>query len=498
MSASPSSGVVFPRGEDGRRSTTATGRAVWADAVRGVDPVLAASIGSDRDWRRGYVDSVVAVTATATASPAASVAVAQAGLASLRSRMRYETGSDAVPVPEAVARGDGAALPTSRTAGQGERVRELVVPYRGEQLRRDGLLRQLDHWVAAGTVEPSCAQALRRVVAEPAWLDLRDRGFAVLGAAAELGPVAPLLQWGAHVAAVDLPLRALQERLRDAARAGSGTLELPLRPAGATPGDAAADTGADLLAETPQVARWLAEAADGLPLTVGSYAYADGARHVQVAVASDAVVEHLMRIRPGTSYAELATPTDAYAVPAEVVAGARSRWSARGWRAVLQRPVAALSRGALYTPSYGVTVRREDGVEVGIADVLVPQQGPNYTLAKRLQRWRAVVAHDEGAVVSANVAPATRTRSVLRNRLLAAAYAGASAFGVEVFAPATSRVLMAALLVHDVRTGGGAQSHPDDLLASQAAHGGLWRTAYAPRSVLGLAAVRGLPAALKG
>jgi hypothetical protein len=56
---------------------------------------------------------------------------------------------------------------------------------------------------------------------------------------------------------------------------------------------------------------------------------------------------------------------------------------------------------------------------------------------------------------------------------------------------------MAALLVHDLRTGGGDEAHPDALLAAQAAHGGLWRTAYAPRSVLGLAAVKGLPSALR-
>ena len=54
-----------------------------------------------------------------------------------------------------------------------------------------------------------------------------------------------------------------------------------------------------------------------------------------------------------------------------------------------------------------------------------------------------------------NVAPPTRTRSVVKNRALAAAYAGAHRFGVEVFEPATSNVLMAALLVHDLHTGGG-------------------------------------------
>lgn len=491
-----SSGVVFPTGEDGRRSTTATGKAVWADAVRDVDAALAARIDAARDWRTDYVRSVVDVTASGTRSPETAVAVARAGLASLARRMRFEQGEQVSSVPEAVG-GGGAPLGTHTTRGQGERVRELVVPYRGQSLRGDALLRQVDSWVQRGVLEPSAAEALRRVVAEPDWLDLRDRAFAVLGAAAELGPVDPLLRWGAHVAGVDLPVRRVQERLLEAARAGAGTLDLPLRAGAAADGDVAGGSGADLLTETPSVARWLSGAAPDLPLTAGSYAYADGAVHVQVAVASDAVVEHLLRSRPGTSYAELATPTDAYAVPGEVVADARARWAARGWRGVAQRPARVLSRGALYAPSYATVVRREDGTEVGIADVLVPQQGPNYSLAKRLQRWRAVAAHADGAVVSANVAPATSTRSVTKNRVLAAAYSGASAFGVEVFAPATSRVLMAALLVHDLRTGGADAGHPDDLFAAQAAHGGLWRVGYAPRSVLGLAAVRGLPAALR-
>ena len=237
--------------------------------------------------------------------------------------------------------------------------------------------------------------------------------------------------------------------------------------------------------------------AEGLPLTVGSYAYADGARHVQVVHASDALVQLLLEERPDTSYAELATPTDAFAVPSDLVQDSRRRWQGRGWRRAVQAPIRTVARGSVFAPAYGTVVQRTDGPEVGIADSLVPQQGPNYTLAKRVQRWRAVAAQADGHLVSANVAPATQTRSVLKNRALAAAYSGAGRFGVEVFDPRTSRVLMAALLVHDLRAGTPAPTHPDDLFASQAMHGGLWRAAYVPRSVLGLAAVTGLPAALR-
>ena len=100
--------------------------------------------------------------------------------------------------------------------------------------------------------------------------------------------------------------------------------------------------------------------------------------------------------------------------------------------------------------------------------------------------------------VSLNVAPPTRTRSVLRNRVLAAAYAGAHRFGVEVFDPSTSNTLMAALLVHDLRyeaaaaRPGTSLSHPLELFWQGANHGGLWRGPFEPRSVLGLAVVLGM------
>jgi hypothetical protein len=88
---------------------------------------------------------------------------------------------------------------------------------------------------------------------------------------------------------------------------------------------------------------------------------------------------------------------------------------------------------------------------------------------------------------------------VLKNRVLAAAYAGAPRFGVEVFEPATTKTLMAALLVHDLHTGGGpAQAHPWEDEAHAAAHGGLWRIAYTPRSALGLAVMLGYRATRNG
>ena len=148
-------------------------------------------------------------------------------------------------------------------------------------------------------------------------------------------------------------------------------------------------------------------------------------------------------------------------------------------------------RGPLRTLSGGRLLRRNyvPGEDPGINDSVVLQQGPNYLLAKRIQRWRATTARAQGMSASFKVAPPTRTRSVLKNRALAAAYAGAHRFGVEVFEPGTS-TLMAALLVHDLVAGTPRQEHPWQDEAYGAAHGGLWRAAYDPRSALGLRPAR--------
>ena len=53
MSEAPALGVVFPVEGDGR-STSATGRAVIADALEVVDPVGARAVRDEANWRTGY------------------------------------------------------------------------------------------------------------------------------------------------------------------------------------------------------------------------------------------------------------------------------------------------------------------------------------------------------------------------------------------------------------------------------------------------------------
>jgi hypothetical protein len=487
MSADQQHGVVFPRAADGRRSTAAVGRAVVADALREVDRAGALDAEQETNWRTGYLVHFRRLLEAGLESREAAVSVAAHGLDSLRHRMRVVGDGRDVPLEDWAASPSERSLDTVEIKGTGERETELSLPYHGQRLRGDALHRRLDTWIDRGVIEPTAADAVRLVMDNPDWLALDGHTVAVLGAGAEMGPLQALLRWGARVAAVDLPRPAVWERLLETADQGAGTVVVPVEPGRTERTSRVA--GADLIAEVPAVADWLG--AQPGRLVLGNYVYADGATNVRVSVAVDALTTRLTAAREDTALGFLATPTDVFAVPSDAVWQSTRAYEGRTATAkILGRPLRAASAGRLLRRAY------VPGSDPGINDSLVPQQGPNYALAKRLQRWRATVARDGGTTVSLNVAPPTRTRSVVKNRALAAAYAGAHRFGVEVFEPATSNVLMAALLVHDLHSDGGPRhEHPWQDEAHAAVHGGLWRTAYAPRSALGLAALLGYGAA---
>jgi hypothetical protein len=477
-------GVVFQRSADGRRSTSAVGRAVVADALRPVDPAGARAAERATNWRSDYLIHFRRLVEAGLGSGGDAVAIARTGAEALLARMAVRGRSADLPLSGWPVGDD--VLQTAELRGTAEREGELTLPYRGRMLRGDDVRRQLDSWIGAGVVEPTVAEAVGAVLDHPDWLRLEGRTVALLGAGAEMGPLTALLGWGARVAAIDLPRPAVWTRVLELAQRRAGRLLLP----SPTAAPDASTAGADLLADAPRIAAWLGEIAGTDQLVVGNYVYADGAANVRVSVAVDTLSTRLLAERPGTALAFLATPTDVFAVPADAVRSSVQAYEARSRSAkVLGRPLRTVTGGRLLRRAY------VPGADPGINDSLVAQQGPNYALAKRLQRWRATVARHDGALVSMNVAPPTRTRSVVKNRALAAAYAGAHRFGVEVFEPATSNVLMAALLVHDLHTGGGPVHHqPWQDEAYAAVHGGLWRIAYAPRSVLGLAALVGATA----
>jgi hypothetical protein len=480
-------------GDSGRVSTTAVAQAVVTAALEAADPEAALRAASIREWRSGYLAPYRDLVVVGTRDADAADAVARSGLAELHARSTFHRG-DAVPLLAATATWPEPAFESVTIVGAAGRDVGLSLPFHSRRLFGPEVRRRLDAWVAEGIVERGFATSLHSLLDHPEWLDLSDVTVVVLGAGAEMGPLRSLLRWGAHVVAVDLPRPEIWSRVIRMARSSSGTLTVPV-PLGADPKDddaLAAVAGVDLIRQLPELHTWVAQL-EG-PFVLGTYTYADGATHVRVALAADALAHALLAERSDVGLAFLATPTDVYAVPPGAVEESRRRWDARGLSGLAQLPLRATGR---FAPNYAETVRTERG-EIGIADCLVPQQGPSYALAKRLQRWRATQSRREDVWASLNIAPATRTRSVVKNRALAAAYAGAHRFGVEVFEPSTSNTLMAALLVHDLRSESSYArpdadlAHPDDAWSRQAAHGGLWRSAYAPRSVLGVAAALGM------
>ncbi len=224
-------GVEFPVSPDGRRSTSALGRSVVADALRPVDPEGAAAAEHERDWRRGYLRHFRRLIEAGLPSPDAALDVAREGLSSLYRQMRLVAADQSELGLEHVIKASpaGPAPATVTVTGEAAPERELVIPYRDQQLRGDSLLRQLDDWVGRGIIEPSCAEAIRAVAAHPEWLALPGQTVVVLGAGAEVGPLSVLLSWGVTAIGVDLPSAPLWSRVLETARRKRGHAESPGR-----------------------------------------------------------------------------------------------------------------------------------------------------------------------------------------------------------------------------------------------------------------------------
>jgi hypothetical protein len=323
----------------------------------------------------------------------------------------------------------------------------------------------------------------------------------LLGAGSEAGPLSWLARWRARLVAVDINRPAVWQRMAQVVHAGNGECSLPVArgasiPApGELPADWADHAGANLITQAVGLRRWLGHL-EG-PLDIAAHAYADGERHVRVALGMD-LIQTLALERPGSSLAFMATPTDVFAVPTVTARRAKAAWEARPIMSRgLQAPLHLALGDRYFQPNVIFLRRSEEGAEYGVVDSLVIEQGPNYALAKRLQQWRALTARAQGVRVSLNIAPSTTTTSVVKNPALAAGFAGADTFGIEVFEPATTNALMAALWVHDLRSAESASdptqalAHPYELFMQQACHGGLWTAAYRPRSALPFAAALG-------
>jgi hypothetical protein len=523
------SGVSWPvRDAAGEASTTVTNVAIWEAAIRGVNPAKADDIKRvAKKWRFAYEKEVLANVTESMKSPEAALKIAADGLAEAYRQFTFARDGTELPLAEAMAKYTGKFNTHVIRGGKTKPARQTYsVAYRDQsdgkarrpreghaddELTGTALAAQCDKWAAAGVIEPDCAAAIKAVVEhQDEWCDLSDVYFVILGATSAMGPIHVLLKHGANVIACDIqsrgppdggdgPWRGPWENLIKWARNSCGTLTLPVPDSCKDPASLSDDAlarvaGCNLLTQTPEIANWLVGLYPKEQVVVGNYTYLDGGLHVQLSIACDAIIQKLAHERPGapkTMACFLCTPTDDHVVPPECAAAVKANQKRSPlWqkivRAVMPRKYALRSNAPV----------ESGGLHAVRAISMV--QGPNYALAKRLQHWRAMLLYAEGHPVSSNVAPSTRTISVVSNKLIGIAYDGMPQFRpMEVTFQETSNAVMGALLIHDIRNARGVARHhssnssnssgplsnPLQLFSMNSFHGGVWRCGYTLESI---------------
>jgi hypothetical protein len=520
----PVVGVVWPETDQrtGRPKTTGTNRGIWEASFAAVDAALAAKVANERNWRFGYRKHVQNNVRLACESKANALKIARAGLAKAMSEFKYKhpDAAEAVPLQEAMDTFTEDKFDTYVVEGElPKKVKTLKVPYEGKSgapyynykpntlLEGDMLKKQLKKWAEYGTIEMSAAKAISDVVDnQDTWLDLSDKYFVLIGATSAMGPLEMLLEHGANIIAVDIDRKNTWETLITKARNSCGKMFIPVRQGelenlkGAEKSDEwyknlAAVSGSNLLAATPEIRNWLVRIVPGEDLIIGNYTYLDGALHVQLSVAANAIIDSVCKTRgkasargkrkKSTSIAFLCTPTDCHVIEKEAHdAMSENLVAAPLWQKLLS--ALYCGKGMVRNALKPIESRDKPGKHLHIVDGTVVAQGPNYSLAKRMQHWMAIVKRDEGHTVSTNIAPSTATISVVHAWTFAAAYGGMHHLKpMEVMYQETSNAVMGALLVHDVCNPDSFSNplnklnNPMELFKHGSFHGGIWRTGYA-------------------
>ena len=320
----PPRGISFPIDdkEAGTRSSTPVNKEILAAAVGAVNPERAEKIRSARGYRFTYVKHLIGLVEEQCKSPEACLKIAQAGLDRAYGLFEFiAPDGTAVSLKEAMAAKNKEKFHTGFIRGEATKAATgLEVPYKGRTLKGEELKTQVKKWVEYGTIEPSAGEAIIGCVDNPTWCELSDKYFVLLGAGSAMGPLHVLLALGANVIAVDLDRPNIWKRLIELTKKSSGSITFPLKQdqkSLKTDDELYAGAGCNLFTHTPMIRDWLMDLYKGKAFTVGSYAYLNGALHVQVSLAMDAITKDLSEKRPNTSLAYLCTPTDLHLVPEE-------------------------------------------------------------------------------------------------------------------------------------------------------------------------------------
>src|SRR3954452_14874441 len=164
-------GIDFPVTGADARSTTATGRAVVAEALREVDPVGALAVEHETAWRSRYVAHFRRLVEAGLASPQAWTTISRSGLDAVWDRMCVVSadGPD-TSLTSLLEAPPQRTVQTWDVFGEREPEAGFSLPYHGRRLTGAALEERLSEWTTRGVLEPSAAEAVREVVAHPEWL----------------------------------------------------------------------------------------------------------------------------------------------------------------------------------------------------------------------------------------------------------------------------------------------------------------------------------------
>lgn len=510
-SKGPERGICFPKDSKGGRSTSDAGKAVIAAALRGAKTDeamrMADACEKERDWRFKYNKHFRNLVKVSASSPDAALGCAYAGAEHMHNTFEFVAEDKAPTKFKDYMKSYRSSTPlnTAVITGKGKAGGSpLCVNYKGVDLSGSALKDQVEAWAQYGTIEKDAALSLQSLC--DGSIDLSNNTYVLIGAGSAMGPYAKLLEHGACVICIDIPGKwgerpaAMWKRLIDIARKSSGSIIFPI--SGCTQKSCKDDdaliaaAGCNLMEAPAQILNWLCQQADETngPMCVGNYTYLDGELHVKLALAADAIISGLCTHYKGTQVAFLCTPTDIHVINDEAHKDAVANY---GWHPgrVVEAFFNLVSFGKFLQKNACAPLKTNDpNKTLKIVDGLSVAQGPNYALAKRLQHWRAMIAYEEGHVVSSNIAPSTATLSVVSNRTFGWAYGGMPYFKpYEIFQQETTNGVMGALLIYDTTDNKSAANPKQrkrltidntmELFKHNSVHGGVWRAAYTVDSI---------------
>lgn len=493
-------GIIFPQNEKGERSTGDVAKKIFAATFNAMgETQLANDVMQERNWRYKYNKYILKHVEKSLKSPESALAAANAGLNYMHENFDFVRGNQTMKLGEAMKNIKG-TFSTGFVQGTKPKPSspELVIPYKGRQLRGADLIAQVEKWSKYGTIEPSAAEAIIMVAKNNKWVDLSDRYFVILGAGSAMGPYLVLIALGANIIGIDLDRAPIWKRLIGIARESCGTLTFPLKKDQnecKTDDELFENAGSNLISQAPEINNWLSNIYPNKPLTIGCYVYLDGDNHVKVVLACDAIMKGMTenrKLKAGVAY--LCTPTDIHVIPDEARRAALSNYSSMSLENIVLLPFKFIPGQFVKNAMKPIT--SNDGQQFSIVDGLLVPQGPNYALAKRMQHWRAIVARAQGSFASSHIAPSTSTASVVHNKTFAWAYDGLPYFRpIEIFSQETSNAVMTSILVHDLNNTK-AVANPDvplhnplELFKYNSFNGGVWRSGYTFASLGGPAVI---------